>query len=287
MRSHEDCTRALALVLVAGRRLPSRPAAAARRRRQRHGRRSRSTTARCTRRTCPTGRASARSARWTSCRSRPPGHGRRRAPAPQRLRRGGARSLLPLADGPDRPLRPCRARTRWGWTTSPSTRTRRAGRSSRAARWWRSRPSGGSCSACAASRVTRRQLERTIRTRRAASRSTSGASTTCTPSTRPTSSSSTSTSSASRCGRAITSPPSTRPSSWRRSRSTCSRCARRSSSPASGIASVAQGGARPRSQAARQRLLFWDMRREDIAALERRGKVQRTVDLHAERLRRS
>jgi Cu(I)/Ag(I) efflux system membrane fusion protein len=35
-------------------------------------------------------------------------------------------------------------------------------------------------------------------------------------------------------------------------------------------------------EAARQRLLFWDVRPEDIAALERTGQVRRTVDLHAE-----
>jgi RND family efflux transporter MFP subunit len=49
----------------------------------------------------------------------------------------------------------------------------------------------------------------------------------------------------------------------------------------SGIASVAKGGA-DLLEAARQRLLFWDVSPEDIAALERTGKVQRTVDLHAE-----
>ena len=35
-------------------------------------------------------------------------------------------------------------------------------------------------------------------------------------------------------------------------------------------------------EAARQRLLFWDVSPEDIATLERTGKVERTVDLHAE-----
>ena len=35
-------------------------------------------------------------------------------------------------------------------------------------------------------------------------------------------------------------------------------------------------------EAARQRLLFWDMDPADIDALERTGQVQRTVDLHAE-----
>ena len=35
-------------------------------------------------------------------------------------------------------------------------------------------------------------------------------------------------------------------------------------------------------EAARQRLLFWDMRPEDVAALERTGEVRRTVDLHAD-----
>ncbi len=34
--------------------------------------------------------------------------------------------------------------------------------------------------------------------------------------------------------------------------------------------------------AARQRLLFWDMRADDIAELERSGQVSRTVDLHAD-----
>jgi multidrug efflux pump subunit AcrA (membrane-fusion protein) len=49
----------------------------------------------------------------------------------------------------------------------------------------------------------------------------------------------------------------------------------------SGIASVAKGGT-DLLEAARQRLLFWDVSPEDIAALERTGKVERTVDLHAE-----
>jgi RND family efflux transporter MFP subunit len=49
----------------------------------------------------------------------------------------------------------------------------------------------------------------------------------------------------------------------------------------SNIASVAKGGA-DLLEAARQRLLFWDMAPDDIAALERSGQVQRTVDLHAE-----
>ncbi len=48
----------------------------------------------------------------------------------------------------------------------------------------------------------------------------------------------------------------------------------------SGIASVAKGGS-DLLQAARQRLLFWDMDPGDITRLERTGKVQRTVDLHA------
>jgi RND family efflux transporter MFP subunit len=49
----------------------------------------------------------------------------------------------------------------------------------------------------------------------------------------------------------------------------------------SGIASVAKGGT-DLLEAARQRLLFWDVSPEDIATLERTGQVQRTVDLHAE-----
>jgi Cu(I)/Ag(I) efflux system membrane fusion protein len=49
----------------------------------------------------------------------------------------------------------------------------------------------------------------------------------------------------------------------------------------SGIESVARGG-KDLLEAARQRLLFWDVSPEDIAELERTGKVQRTVDLHAE-----
>jgi RND family efflux transporter MFP subunit len=49
----------------------------------------------------------------------------------------------------------------------------------------------------------------------------------------------------------------------------------------SGIASVAKGGT-DLLEAARQRLLFWDVSPEDIEELERSGKVQRTVDLHAE-----
>jgi Cu(I)/Ag(I) efflux system membrane fusion protein len=50
---------------------------------------------------------------------------------------------------------------------------------------------------------------------------------------------------------------------------------------ASGIASVAEGGL-DLLAAARQRLLFWDVRPDDIAALERTGEVKRTLDLHAE-----
>jgi hypothetical protein len=50
---------------------------------------------------------------------------------------------------------------------------------------------------------------------------------------------------------------------------------------ASAIPSVAKGGS-DLLEAARQRLLFWDVSPEDIAALERTGQVQRTVDLHAE-----
>ena len=50
---------------------------------------------------------------------------------------------------------------------------------------------------------------------------------------------------------------------------------------ASGIPSVAQGSL-DLLEAARQRLLLWDMRDEDIDALERAGKVSRTIDLHSE-----
>jgi Cu(I)/Ag(I) efflux system membrane fusion protein len=49
----------------------------------------------------------------------------------------------------------------------------------------------------------------------------------------------------------------------------------------SGIGSVAQGGA-DLLEAARQRLLFWDVRPDDIASLERTGQVKRTLDLHSE-----
>jgi len=47
------------------------------------------------------------------------------------------------------------------------------------------------------------------------------------------------------------------------------------------IPTVAQGGVEL-LEAARQRLLFWDMHPEDIAALEKTGRAQRTTDLHAE-----
>jgi RND family efflux transporter MFP subunit len=50
---------------------------------------------------------------------------------------------------------------------------------------------------------------------------------------------------------------------------------------ASGIPSVTQGSL-DLLEAARQRLLLWDVRDEDIAALERAGKVSRTVDLHSD-----
>jgi Cu(I)/Ag(I) efflux system membrane fusion protein len=49
----------------------------------------------------------------------------------------------------------------------------------------------------------------------------------------------------------------------------------------SGIPSVAQGSLNL-LEAARQRLLLWDIRSEDIAALERAGKVGRTLDLHSD-----
>jgi Cu(I)/Ag(I) efflux system membrane fusion protein len=49
----------------------------------------------------------------------------------------------------------------------------------------------------------------------------------------------------------------------------------------SGIPSLAQGSL-DLLEATRQRLLLWDMRSEDIAALERAGKVGRTIDLHSE-----
>ncbi len=49
----------------------------------------------------------------------------------------------------------------------------------------------------------------------------------------------------------------------------------------SGLPQVAEGG-RDLLEAARQRLLFWDIRPEDVAELERSGQVQRTLDLHAE-----
>jgi Cu(I)/Ag(I) efflux system membrane fusion protein len=49
----------------------------------------------------------------------------------------------------------------------------------------------------------------------------------------------------------------------------------------SGIPAVAQGSL-DLLDAARQRLLLWDIRAEDIEALERSGKVERTVDLHSE-----
>jgi len=49
----------------------------------------------------------------------------------------------------------------------------------------------------------------------------------------------------------------------------------------SGIASVARGGV-DLLEAARQRLLFWDVRPADIEALERTGQVTRTLDLYSE-----
>ena len=49
----------------------------------------------------------------------------------------------------------------------------------------------------------------------------------------------------------------------------------------SGIPSVAQGSL-DLLEAARQRLLLWDMRSEDIEALEKAGKVSRTIDLHSD-----
>jgi len=49
----------------------------------------------------------------------------------------------------------------------------------------------------------------------------------------------------------------------------------------SGIASVAQGGV-DLLEAARQRLLFWDIRPADIASLEKSGQVMRTLDLYSD-----
>jgi Cu(I)/Ag(I) efflux system membrane fusion protein len=49
----------------------------------------------------------------------------------------------------------------------------------------------------------------------------------------------------------------------------------------SGISSVAKGGV-DLLDAARQRLLFWDVRPSDIEALEKTGEVARTLDLYAE-----
>lgn len=50
---------------------------------------------------------------------------------------------------------------------------------------------------------------------------------------------------------------------------------------ASGLPSVSQGGA-DLLEAARQRLLFWDIRPEDIDALEKNGQVTRTLDLYSD-----
>ena len=49
----------------------------------------------------------------------------------------------------------------------------------------------------------------------------------------------------------------------------------------SGVESAAEGG-RDLLEAARQRLLFWDMTPRDIAAFEKTGKISRTVNLYAD-----
>jgi Cu(I)/Ag(I) efflux system membrane fusion protein len=49
----------------------------------------------------------------------------------------------------------------------------------------------------------------------------------------------------------------------------------------SGIPSVAQGGV-DLLEAARRRLLLWDIRPEEVAELERRGEVKRALDLYSE-----
>jgi hypothetical protein len=49
----------------------------------------------------------------------------------------------------------------------------------------------------------------------------------------------------------------------------------------SGIPSVAQGGV-DLLEATRQRLLFWDIRPADIAAIEKTGQVMRTLDLYSD-----
>ncbi len=50
---------------------------------------------------------------------------------------------------------------------------------------------------------------------------------------------------------------------------------------ASGVAGVAKGGV-DLLEATRQRLLLWDIRPADIAALERTGRVRRTLDLYSD-----
>jgi Cu(I)/Ag(I) efflux system membrane fusion protein len=50
---------------------------------------------------------------------------------------------------------------------------------------------------------------------------------------------------------------------------------------ASPVPATARGSA-DLLEAARQRLLLWDIRAEDVATLERTGKVRRTLDLHSE-----
>ena len=144
----------------------------------------------------------------------------------------------------------------------------------------RCRPSAARCSASAARRsTTGRSPGRSGPW--GAWRSTSGGSTTSTPSTTATWSTCTWTSPASSSSGASRSCPSTARSSWPRSRSTCSPTRRASGCSESGIPSVAQGSL-DLLEAARQRLLLWDIRPEDIANLEREGKVGRTLDLHSE-----
>ena len=114
----------------------------------------------------------------------------------------------------------------------------------------------------------------------AASPSTSAGCTTSTPSTRRTSSTCTWTSRASSCARASRCSRSTAPSWWPRSRSTCWPCGPRSSSGPAALPAVARGGV-DLLEAARQRLLFWDIRPPTSSALERTGEVRRTLDLYS------
>ena len=204
------------------------------------------------------------------------------APGDQHARRRGRRArdgrtqapLLPLADGPVRPLAGAaqgrdgdglrsrlRGRDRRGGGAPRARDGRALARAAAAARGaQRARPRAGTC-------------ERTIPHRRARGDGRAAGAPRAHEVRRRTSSSCTSTSSASRCARASRSPRSTPPELVATQQEYLLALRAQGQLAGSGVESAAQGG-RDLVQAARQRLLFWDMAPRDVEALERTGTVE-------------